>query len=152
MARTYRDLAPTEALRALDEPLRRARWIDILSQPKPDQIALVAEIDGRLAGFGLAGAPIDPAFGGRGEIKFLYVDDAFQRKGVGRRLMAELASRLAANGHAAVALGVVVGNTPAIAFYEAMGGRAIGAYTDPGPLWRSNNIVYAWDDVSALAR
>ncbi|MCC6471277.1 MAG: GNAT family N-acetyltransferase [Alphaproteobacteria bacterium] len=148
--RTYRELAPPEAIAALDEASRRARWVELLSHPAPGQAALVAGIDGRLAGFGLAGPAVHPAFGGRAEIRYLYVDDAFQRRGVGRRLMAELAAGLAATGRKAVALGVVEGNAPAIAFYAAMGGRAVGTYTDPGPIWRSSNIVYAWDDITVL--
>jgi len=147
---TYRDLAPPAAIAALDDARRRASWIELLTDPKPGQIALLAQSGGQLAGFALAGAPGDPAFGGRGEVKYLYVAAAFHRRGVGRRLMAECATRLAAAGYAGLALGVVTGNAPAIAFYERLGGRPVGAYTDAGPVWRSRNIVYAWDDLAAL--
>jgi ribosomal protein S18 acetylase RimI-like enzyme len=147
---TYRDLAPAEAIEALGVPLRRARWIETLSAPKPDQIALVAESDGTLAGFGLAGPPGDASFGGRGEIKFLYVDRGFQRRGIGRQLIAAMARHLVARDYAGIGLSVVIGNVSAIAFYEGLGGRSIGTFTDPGPLWRSANFIYAWDDVPAL--
>jgi len=146
---TYRDLTPPGAAAALDVARRQARWEATLADPA--QIALVAEIDGVLAGFGLAGPPGDPAFGGRGEVKYLYVGRDFARRGLGRRLLAALAAALAGRGYAALGLGVVVGNDPAIAFYEAQGGRRAGAYTDPGPLWRSHNLLYAWDDLPALA-
>lgn len=149
--RTYRDLAPAAAFAALDEACRRETWNDLLAHPRPQQVALVAERDARLAGFGLAGAPGDPAFGGRGEVKYLYVDAALHRRGIGRRLLAESARRLDAKGFAGLALGVVTGNAPAMAFYAALGGRAVGVYDDPGPIWRSRNIVYAWDDLAALA-
>jgi ribosomal protein S18 acetylase RimI-like enzyme len=86
----------------------------------------------------------------RAEIKFLYVDGACKRQGIGHRLLAALARDLRSFGYASAALGVVVGNGPAIAFYEAVGGRPIGRYTDPGPLWRSENIIYAWDDLERL--
>jgi ribosomal protein S18 acetylase RimI-like enzyme len=146
---TYRDLAPPSAMGALDLPRRQARWEAILADPA--QIALVAEVEGTLAGFGLAGPAGDPAFGDRGEVKYLYVGRNFARRGVGRRLLAALAAALAGRGYAALGLGVVVGNDPAIAFYEAQGGRRVGAYTDPGPMWRSDNLLYAWDDLAALA-
>jgi len=146
---TYRDLAPPEAAAALDVARRQARWEAILADPA--QIALVAEVDGGLAGFGLAGPPGDPAFGGRGEVKYLYVGRDFARRGIGRRLLATLAAAMGERGYAALGLGVVVGNDPAIAFYEAQGGRRIGSYADPGPLWRSVNLLYAWDDLAALA-
>jgi ribosomal protein S18 acetylase RimI-like enzyme len=147
---TYRELAPEAAFLALDERLRLARWTEILSAPKSGQAALVAETAGRLVGFGLAGPPGEPAFGDRGEIKFLYVDRAVKRQGIGRRLLAELGRALTNFGYRSIALGVVVGNAPAMAFYEAMGGRAVGSYRDPGPLWRSDNVIYAWDVLPLL--
>jgi ribosomal protein S18 acetylase RimI-like enzyme len=148
---TYRDLAPEAAIRALDVPLRRARWIETLAAPKPDQIALVAESGGRLAGFGLAGPAGDASFGERGEIKFLYVARDFQRHRIGRRLISAMARHLAERGYDGVGLSVVIGNDAAIAFYEGLGGRSIGTFTDPGPLWRSANFIYVWDDLPALA-
>lgn len=145
---TYRDLAPAAAIAALGVDARRARWTAILGAPDPRQRIVVAEREGRVAGFGLAGPTTGPEFGGRGEVKFLYVDRAHPRQGIGRRLLADMARHLAATGHAGMALAVVVGNAPAIAFYEALGGRPVGRATDPGPLWRSDNIIYAWDDLS----
>ena len=39
---------------------------------------------------------------------------------------------------------------PAMLFYERLGGRRAGGFTDPGPLWPSDNIVFVWDELSAL--
>lgn len=142
---TYRDLAPAEAHVALDEAMRRRRWDEILTAPQPRRSALVAESAGVLAAFGLAGQAEDPAFGGRAEVKFLYVDNRFQRRGLGRALLGRMRRDMAGAGFPGVALAVVVGNDRAIAFYEALGGRRIGRMTDPGPLWRSDNLLYAWD-------
>ena len=64
--------------------------------------------------------------------------------------MRELAAQLAAFGYSSAALGVVVGNEPAITFYRSLGGRMIGQYTDPGPIWRSDNLIFVWDDLSLL--
>ncbi len=145
---TYRDLAPADAIAALGVGVRRARWAALLAAPDPRQRIVVAEEDGRIVGFGLAGPSTGAEFGGRAEVKFLYVDRTCSRRGVGRMLLADMARHVAATGHAGMALAVVDGNAPAIAFYDAMGGRAVGRATDPGPLWRSDNIIYAWDDLS----
>lgn len=147
---TYRELAPAAAIAALDEAMRLRRWTEILGDPAKAWGVLVAETDGRLAGFGLCGAPGEAALGGRGDVKFLYVDTERARRGLGRRLLTAMAKMLHDRGYGGLALGVVVGNDPAIAFYDAMGGRRIGRYTDPGPIWRSDNLVYAWDDLDAL--
>ncbi len=146
----YRALAPDAAYRALDEACRLARWRAILADASAAAGVIVAELDSAIVGFGLSGPPGDPAFGGRGEIKYLYVDRRMARRGLGRRLLLAMAGRLHRLGYPGMALGVVVGNEPAIAFYAALGGRVIGRYGDPGPLWRSDNLVYAWDDLPAL--
>ncbi len=154
--RTYRDLAPAAALQALDLAVRQRTWRGLLAAPKPDSVTLVAEKDGILAGFAHGGAPGDPAYGDMGamlgEVKYLYVATAFARRGIGRRLLGALAGRLVGHGFRGIGLGVVVGNDPALAFYRALGGHVIGRYVDPGPLWRSENLLCAWDDASVLAR
>ena len=148
----YRDLAPAEVFEAMDEPLRLRRWTETLSAPADRQVVLLAERDGRLAGMGMAASPSEAAFGERGEIRSLYLDPAFQRLGLGRRLMSALAVRIAGWGYGGAALGVVAGNDGAVAFYQALGGRLAGRYLDPGPLWRSENLIFVWDELSELGR
>ncbi len=147
---TYRDLAPTEVYHTLDEDFRRARWSDMIANPSLHQAILLAEQGDRLVGIGAVGAPTHSAFEGRGEIRSLYIDPSVKRQGLGRRLMRELVAELAAFGYSSAALGVVVGNEPAIAFYRSLGGRIVGQCTDPGPVWRSDNLVFVWDDLSLL--
>ena len=53
-------------------------------------------------------------------------------------------------GYGAVALSVVKGNEPACRFYQALHARKIAEFRDPGPIWRSHNIVYAWDEIDQL--
>jgi len=147
---TYRGLAPQTAYDAVTEEVRLARWQSMLSNVESERIIVVAEAEGRLAGFGAAGPASHDIFQGRAEIKFLYVGAAFARMGVGRNLLLHLARRMKEAGYNGVGLGVVVGNNPAIAFYERMGGERAGSYTDPGPVWRSQDYLYVWDDLSAL--
>lgn len=147
----YRDLAPRAAWETLTEEVRRARWSAMLSEAATHHHTFVAEAAGRMVGIGTAAAPSEAAFEGRGEIRSLYVEPDALRLGVGRRLLGEVAGRLAAWGYGGAALGVVAGNASAIAFYESLGGRPAGAYVDPGPVWRSENLVIAWDDAQSLA-
>jgi ribosomal protein S18 acetylase RimI-like enzyme len=143
---TYRELAPAEIYAALDENRRRNTWHETLSANNPDQIVLLAELEGMLVAIGAAGAPSAEIFGDLGEIKNLYVDPDLKRQGIGRLLLSKLASHLRERGFPGVGLGVVDGNVPAMAFYEALGGKRIGEYTDHGPIWRSQNIVFAWPE------
>ena len=147
---TYRDLAPADVYQALDEEYRRMRWADMLANPRRDQRVLLAVLDDRLVGIGAIAASSEPAFEGRGEIKSLYVDSSIKRRGIGRLMMREMAREFVSMGYSAIGLGVVVGNEPAIAFYRALGGQLVGQYVDPGPIWRSDNLIFAWDDLSLL--
>ena len=148
---TYRGLAPEAAYDLLTEPVRLSRWTEMLALERSRQTTLVAEVNGQPAGFGAAGSPSHEIFRERAEVRFLYVDGAFKRMGIGRKLLIGLARDMMQLGYDGMALGVVVGNDPAIAFYEAQGGRRAGTYTDPGPVWRSENFIYVWDDLPGLA-
>jgi ribosomal protein S18 acetylase RimI-like enzyme len=147
---TYRGLTPQAAYEVVTEEVRLARWQNMLSDEKGERTILVAEADGQLAGFGVAGPASHEIFQDRAEIKFLYVGSAFKRMGIGRDLLLHLAYHMIKAGYDSAGLGVVVGNDPAVAFYERMGGRRAGSYTDPGPVWRSDNHLYVWDDLPAL--
>jgi ribosomal protein S18 acetylase RimI-like enzyme len=147
---TYRDLAPPAAVRRLDLPHRLARWRETLE--KGERCVLVAEIAGRLVGIGSAGAPTVREPGRYGEVLHLYVDPDYAGRGIGRALMQALALALRAQGYKGAALGVVDGNLAAMAFYERLGGVPSGRYVDPGPIWRSQNVIYVWDDLETLIR
>jgi ribosomal protein S18 acetylase RimI-like enzyme len=147
---TYAELATREAWDALTEDVRLARWREVLGDPNPCRLTLVAEQAGEVVGFGTACAPTEAVFEGRGEIRWLHIAGGAQRTGLGRRLMSALARQLAEWGYEGCALGVVVGNAPAMAFYDALGGRRIGGFVDPGPLWRSENVVFVWDELTDL--
>ncbi len=147
---TYRDLATPEAYAALTEEVRRERWREALATQPVRHQTLVAEQQGRIVAFGSACAPTEPLFGDRGEVRWLHVDGEFSRRGLGRRLMSALAGQLRDWDYRGCALAVVEGNQPAIDFYDRLGGRRVGAFVDPGPLWRSSNLVFVWDDLTGL--
>jgi ribosomal protein S18 acetylase RimI-like enzyme len=148
---TYRGLAPRAAFTAVTEEVRLDRWQRMLASKGGEQTILVAEVDGQLAGFGMVGPASHEIFQSRAEIRFLYVGAAFKRRGVGRKLLLHLARHMKEPGYSGVGLGVVAGNSPAITFYDGMRGTRVGNYTDPGPIWRSDNHLYVWDDLPALA-
>jgi len=145
---TYAAIAPEAAVRVLDLPYRHAVWVKMLEQGT--RTILVAERAGTIAAIGSSGSATTPELEPHGEINYLYVDAAHARHGIGRRMMAALAADLRTRGFTSVALGVVAANKAATAFYERLGGQCIGHYTDPGPHWRSENLVYVWPDLSQL--
>ena len=148
---TYAPLAPPDLPALMKLESRLVRWRGILDGPSHDH-AFVAEAETALAGFVLMGPATDPAFGECCEIRHLFVRGDLQGRGLGRRLMAEAARRAQGLGFTRLGLGVVDGNRDAIGFYAALGGTRAGSYTDPGPRWRSHNLIFTWDDLGALAR
>ena len=141
---TYRDYATPEALSRLDEARRLPYWQGALSTEVPGAGVLVAGQDGALLGVVSYGPSEHEAFEGRTEIKHLYVAGNAQGRGIGRRLLTTVLNDEEA-ARPGVALAVVRQNERAQEFYKVMGGAEIGTFTDPGPLWRSENIVVAWD-------
>lgn len=142
----YGRAAPAEAISALTVEARRKRWTEILSAPNQ---TLLLKQDDAIAALGHCGAPSHPVFEGRGEIKHIYVRPDLSRRGIGRHLFRAMAATLLEEGYRGVGLGVLAENQPAIRFYDSLGGRILGSYIDAGPIWRSNNLAYAWDDVPA---
>ena len=115
----YTGLVPQEVI---DEgrrtlPERIARWREILAEPAP---TLVAEADGELAGFALAGSPRDQDIDVDLELMALYVRAAWWSTGLGYALFAESV------GDRAAYLWVVEGNERALGFYERQGFRLDG--------------------------
>ncbi|WP_171015694.1 GNAT family N-acetyltransferase [Devosia sp. FKR38] len=146
----FAELAPPEALAKLDLNSRQAKWRRVLAEPVPDQLVLLAEDKGVLVGMAATGASDDPAFGGRAEIHSVYVDLGQQGRGIGESLLRGLARHLRSVGRDAAALDVVEGNTGAARFYQRLGAREIARTIDPGPIWKSNNVIYAWDGLDGL--
>lgn len=148
---SMKELAPPAAYAALDEDYRTAQWRRMLGSPGEDDLWLVCERDGDIVGIGGACAPTHASFAGRGEVRFLYLEPSCQRRGLGRRFLSGLAGHLIRRGYQGVALSVVDGNTPARAFYGALGGREIGFHTFPSQIWPSRDVIIAWDDAAQLA-
>ena len=63
---------------------------------------------------------------GEADMMNLAVMPEYRRQGIGRRLVEELVSRLAANQVKSLTLEVRASNDPAIAIYDEMGFRAVG--------------------------
>lgn len=141
---TYASLAPQAALAALDERARLPKWRQMLAERAPGAGVKLAIEGDTLCGLIAFGPADNPVFGECGEIRHLYVSPAHRGAGTGRRLLAAGFTALRAAGYNCAALAVVRENEGARSFYRAAGGREDGEFTDPGPLWRSRNVIVRW--------
>lgn len=150
---TYEGLAPAEVLAALSVDEHAERWRAILSEPDaPPQSAVFVALaeNGTVVGFASCGRQRNDVIveaGYKGEFSAIYILNAAQRRGVGRRLMALMAQNLLARGLDTASLWVLRNNFPSRRFYEALGGRKL-AYEG---LWHGvPEVVYGWRDLTRL--
>jgi len=107
----------------------RVEW---LAEHGPAYPVLVAEIGGRVVGWGSLGPYAQrPAWYPTVELS-LYVDPVHRGEGVGRMLMTALLERASEAGHHAVIGQIVAGNSASIALAEAAGFRHVGVLGEVG--------------------
>lgn len=122
----YRGILDDAFLRGLSAGQRLPGWTARLADPCIT--TFVAEREGALAGFVVAGRSRDPADPpGTAEVHSLYVDEASWRTGVGSALLARAVERLRGEGFTRAVVWVFTENPRARAFYEARG-FAAGAH------------------------
>jgi GNAT superfamily N-acetyltransferase len=85
-----------------------------------------------------------------GEINVLYVQQAYQGHGLGRRLVQAVASHLRQLGMPALTIAVLEANAPARRFYEAIGGQLVRACELEDSGYMLPGVIYGWADTQAL--
>jgi ribosomal protein S18 acetylase RimI-like enzyme len=130
-------------------------WARILDAPDKVGCAavIIADDNGRVAGFGSCGRQRDDilmAKGFSGEFSSIYVLRSYQGRGIGRSIMGAMSSQLSAVGHSAASLWVLRENAHARAFYEKLGGIIVGEKIDERPNAALIEDAYGWPDLSPL--
>lgn len=144
----YRHIFPADFLAGLSYEERAQRWRERLAEFGSRLFTLVAEAgDGTLIGLVSGGVERDGVPGYDGEIYAVYVLPAYHRRKIGRQLMAAGARQLAADGYRALLLWVLEENRRARAFYEALGGQAVGRKSAVIGETPVIEVAYGWPDV-----
>lgn len=142
---TYRSMATAEAYEQLGVARRLPYWNEALVTSDPETQVILGEVSGQILGVISTGHPRDAVMADSIEIKHLYVANAARGTGLGKALLNAALDHHRAAGHRAASLAVVEGNDHARRFYRHLGGKEVGKFVDPGPLWRSSNIVVRWE-------
>lgn len=147
----YVGLIPRDVLDGLRPEQREAHWRPWLDDDEPR--TLFVALDGaRVVGFSAGWPEPGPdAASDTVEVAAIYVDDAYHGRGLGKQLLARVASRSQALGFTALSLEMLVGN-PTAGFYEHLGGRISDRYTSDIAGHRIPEVQYRWDDIGVLAR
>ena len=112
--------------------------------------AVVEHKQKEVVGYVLAGGKTELAAYER-ELNVLMVDTSWQRQGIGRELVARAAAELLRQGATSMLVGVQVDN-PNRAFYERLGGRAVGNRPLDWDGYETEVILYGWEDIEPLTK
>lgn len=146
---TYRGILPDAFLDGPVEDDRLSHWHELMEEVEGGRITLVAEATDGIDGFVSATASGED--GVDAYIEHIHVRPALKGAGIGRRLLAEAADMLIAQGHGSVYLLVFSDNHQAIRFYERLGGVTTSDGTEDmaGSQIARSRVV--WRNLAGLA-
>lgn len=145
---TYPGMVPDGYLVGLSATASAARWLRVLA----GRGTFVA-IDDRegIVGFATCGAQRTRLEGFGGEFYAIYLLDYMQGQGIGRRLMATMASELMDAGMTSAVVWVLEHN-PSRWFYERLGGARLAEQPIAFAGAVLTEVAYGWRDLAPLAR
>lgn len=152
---TYAGVMRAEALAGVDLADWERRWRERIVSGDDAQAVFVALEEGVPVGFARCSRQTNPKLaplGFEADIASIYLLRRAQRRGLGRRLMARLATHLLDAGCASAAVWVLRDSPGARGFYEALGAAPVGVEG----VWEVDgvtlpDIAYGWRDLRALA-
>ena len=145
----YIGIFPAELLARASPERIAERWMkNLFTEPNPPgSFGLVAEVEGEVIGFVMAGPARDSTMGAIGEMYTLYVLPRYQRQGIGCGLLLEAARRLQQQGHSSFYLWVLTANLPSREIYETLGGEAFGQRFEDVKGYALDETAYIWQDI-----
>jgi len=149
---SYAGIVPDEHLAGLSYDDREAVWGQILSRDRPAQCNFVAETGAcEIIGFAGGGPEREGDEVYLGELYAIYMFEAYQRRGVGRRLACAVAHGLLSAGFESMLLWVLEDNRRARRFYESLGGELVGRKSIEIGGAALVEVSYGWKDIAGLA-
>jgi len=147
---TYQGIMSDEFLAALSYERGETAWQKIFSDPGANRFGYVATDDSEtVIGFIHGGPEREEGSEYAGEIYAVYVMEAFQRRGVGRRLTATLAQKLVDAKFLSLLVWVLEKNSFR-AFYEMLGGQRLREKQITVGGRDLVEIAYVWRDARVL--
>ena len=148
---TYAGIMSAEYLADLSYRDTESWWERVLATHYPATSTFVAETSvGEVVGFARGGPERE---GGRtypGELYSIYLLEAYQGRGIGRRLVSAVAQRLLADGLNSMLVWVLKRNHPGRRFYESLGAQRIGQMIVSIGGARFVEMRYGWKDITGL--
>ena len=148
----YAGIMPAEYLAGLSYRDAESWWARVLAKHYPATSTFVAETDGgEVVGFARGGPEREGRRTHPGELYSVYLLEAYQHRGIGRRLVSAVAQRLLAEGLTPMLVWVLQRNHPGRRFYESLGAQRIGQMLVSIGGVRYVEMRYGWKDTTGLA-
>lgn len=147
---SYRGIVPDAYLDGMQIEDSSRIWTRVLSAASDAACTFVAEADGELLGFAAGITLAQAKLGFDAELTALYVLPAAQRTGIGRALLLQVASTLAAAGAPDMLVWVLAQNRKARDFFEALGAQLLD---EQGFNWDELDLMevaYGWRDMLSV--
>jgi ribosomal protein S18 acetylase RimI-like enzyme len=150
---TYRGMIPDAYLDSMQLEESIIHWRTILEAlPAAGEriCVFVAESEGQVIGFASGMLLPEPKLDMKAELTAVYLRPAWQRSGIGRRMVQKVARTLQAQGSNSLLVWVIAENAIARNFYEELGGALL---LEQKFSWDSLDLMeagYGWRDLSVL--
>ena len=149
----YTHIFPPDKLANLDADLDALaeRWrSSILAPDRMVAFFVAVEPAGKVIGFAAADKQLNQNYSFETELQVIYLLPQYQRQGIGRALMREVAQALIQAGFTSMMLWVLKENWDSRVFYQNLGGQqiAVSHYERWGSTYEI--VAYGWKDLQKL--
>ncbi|MUV36641.1 putative N-acetyltransferase YuaI [Lentibacillus sp. JNUCC-1] len=146
---TYQELIDEQDLSNTTYENRKTLWETVLRVQKPNQCTLVIEQDGKIVGFVSGGPERTKRFKHDCEIYTIYLLDAYQKQGLGTRLLKAFATEMKAFGFSSLLVWILTQN-PSSRFYERYKAEPVGKEATTIGEGTYQETAYGWDTLDEL--
>lgn len=149
----YKEIIPATYLAEMTIEESQQKWQRILEamQANLDKICVyVAESDGHIVGFASANLLEHEKLGMQSELSSLYLRPAWQRSGIGRRLVDKLARTVQQMGAQSMLVWVFAENRIGRNFYEELSGEFLLEQEFSWDGLDMREVAYGWSDLHVL--
>lgn len=120
-------------------------WKQDLTRIKSkEHLFVVLNLDHQVIGFSCGGPNRDKSFSYDGEIYAIYLLEAYQKQGLGKRLFENSCQQLSLDGFTGLLLWVLEAN-PSLGFYKHMGGQVVGDKMETIGEQNLKELALAWN-------
>lgn len=150
---TYQGIIPESYIAKRSYQKRKELWKKLLSnnteENKQNIVYVVENNLNQIIAFADGGLERNGDSIYQGELYSIYILEAYQRQGIGRKLVKTIAEKLFQSGLKSMLVWVLEDN-PACQFYQALGGRIIKQKQVEFAGVKLNEIAYGWIDIKVL--